>query len=131
MYFYPWGDRIRRRTPSGSQFSLYYLTSKVGAGISRLEKEEQISALDYVRLKERRNPDMAAIRKNRYCFLFNNQYYEVDEFLEPRRRLCLMEVELADENQEVEIPPFVKVRKEVSDDPRYSNYEIAKIKPRT
>lgn len=128
MYLAPWADRIRKRIPAGSGSWLYYLTSKIGAGLVRGEKEEQIGPFDYLRLSERRSPDMATIRKNRYCFLFNNQYYEVDVFMEPELGLCLMEVELEDENQNVEFPPFVKVRKEVTDDPAYSNYEIAKIK---
>jgi len=116
MYLCPWGDRIRKRTPEGSGISLYYLTSKIGVGLSRQEKEEQITPFDYLRLSERRNPDTAVIKKNRYCFLFNNQYYEVDAFIDPRRGLCLMEIELEDEKQEVEIPPFVQVRKEVTND---------------
>lgn len=71
---------------------------------------------------------MNIIRKIRYCFLFKNQYFEMDVFCDPQCGLCLLEIELEDEHQQVEFPPFVKVRMEVTDDPAYSNYEIAKIK---
>lgn len=122
------GERIRKRTPARSEFSLYFVSQKRGLGIARYEKEEQISTLDYLSLMAQKDSDTVAIKKNRYCFVFHNTYYEYDEFIEPRKGLRLMEVELESEEEEVAIPPFALVRKEVTNDPLYSNYEIAKIK---
>lgn len=42
------------------------------------------------------------------------------------KKLCLLEIELLDENDRVELPPFLNVVKEVTVDPEYSNSAIAK-----
>jgi len=124
------GHRIRKRERDGK--SVYYRTEKqtIKPGV-RTEIEKQISALEY-RALARDDRDMARgiIRKKRHCFLHKNQYFELDEFQNPadtcmQKNLCVLEIELTEENDTVEIPPFIKVIKEVTDDPAFSNSEIA------
>ncbi len=116
--------RIRKRTQSG--FSTYYKTRKVKVkpGV-RYEKESKISAPGYESLSQFQDPATKIIRKDRYCFVYRSQYFELDVFIEPVK-ICLLEIELTEENDKVELPPFIKVEKEVTDDPKYSNSEIAK-----
>lgn len=72
-------------------------------------------------------PGSKIIRKYRYCFVYKDQYFEMDAIIEPVQRfsLCLLEIELTEENDKVEIPSFLDVKKEVTDDDRYSNYALA------
>jgi CYTH domain-containing protein len=65
------------------------------------------------------------VLKDRYCFLYEGQYFELDDFLPMKRNICMLEVELSDEAAEVRLPPWINVIKEVTDDPAYSNREIA------
>ena len=44
-------------------------------------------------------------------------------------RQALMEVELTNEKEEFTLPPFIRVLREVTDDPDYSNYSLARIVP--
>lgn len=115
--------RIRQRNQDG--FSSYYLTRKVplSSGI-RQEREQEIRAIDYMEMRKQQIPGSRIIRKNRYCFAYNNQYFELDVFIEPVK-ICLLEIELTERNILVDIPKFLKVKKEVTDDKKYSNFAIA------
>ncbi len=121
------GPRIRKRVSADSS-AIYAKTWKKGFDVSRRETEEQIDPTEYVRLKQFINPDTRAIGKYRHCFLYKNQYFELDQFLNPRVGLWILEIELTRENDLVALPPFLDIEKEVTGDPAYSNYEISKIK---
>ena len=41
-----------------------------------------------------------------------------------------MEIELSSEEQEITIPDFIKVYKEVTNDEQYKNYQMAKEMPK-
>ena len=120
------GARIRERRSRDS--SIYTKTWKRGFDLSRRETDETISPTEYIRLWRFINPDTQVIRKYRYCFLYKNQYFELDRFLEPRRGLWILEIELMEENEPVDLPPFLDIEKEVTGDSAYSNYEISKRK---
>jgi CYTH domain-containing protein/predicted ATPase len=115
-------ERIRKRTQYG--FSVYYFTRKspISSGV-RSEREEEIRELEYIGLQKRRIPGSRIIKKNRYCFAYNNQYFELDIFIEPRGR-CFLEIELTDRNDVLSLPPFLEIEKEVTGDERYSNRAI-------
>ncbi len=118
--------RIRKRDQGGS--ATYYRTekAKLSSGV-RHETEKMITATEYLNLKKLKDPATRTLRKNRHCFVYKNQYFELDFFLEPRKGLCVLEIELTEENDKLVIPPFVSVEKEVTDDSFYSNYAISKM----
>jgi len=121
------GERIRRVNQNG--YNAYYLTEKklvAGAGgVLRKEEERGISALDYIYFSERCDPASKIIRKNRWYFVYNNQYFELDEILGPKK-LWMLEIELIDENDPVKLPPFLKIDREVTGHQKYSNHNIAR-----
>ena len=69
------------------------------------------------------------IHKTRYCLSENNQYFEIDIYPEWDNQ-AIMEIELSDEDQEIKIPEFIKIYKEVTDDERYKNYQMSKEMPK-
>ncbi len=106
-----------------------YLTVKGRAsGITRLEFEYEIpfadaeSMLDKLCLKP-------LIEKTRYLVEHSGLTWEVDEFAGDNAGLVVAEVELEDEAQRVELPPWVG--REVTDDPRYLNSNLVKQPFRT
>ncbi len=119
--------RIRKRTQGG--YSSYYQTHKIKVkpGV-RQETEISISATDYWHLQSLRDLTAKIIRKNRYYFEYKHQYFELDEFIEPADKigLWLLEIELTEENDRVELPPFLKIFREVTAESTYSSYEIAR-----
>lgn len=119
------GEQIRIRKRSQGDSNTYYKTvkSKISPGV-RNETEIRISAKEYVESQKLMIPGSKTIRKFRLCFVYKNQYFELDMIIEPAP-LYLLEIELTEENDKVEIPPFLDVKKEVTDDERYSNYALA------
>ncbi|MEK7123419.1 MAG: AAA family ATPase [Patescibacteria group bacterium] len=121
-------EQIRIRKRSQGDSATYYKTvkSKISPAV-RYETEETISAKEYIKLRELMIPGSKIIRKYRYCFVYKDQYFEMDASIEPVRQipLYLLEIELTEENDKLEIPPFLDVKKEVTADERYSNYALA------
>ena len=68
------------------------------------------------------------IHKIRYCLSDNNQYFEIDIYPEWDKQ-AIMEIELNSEDQEVQIPSFINVIKDVTDEVEYKNYNMAKNMP--
>jgi len=118
--------RIRKRTQNGSSMHYYTRKIKVRPGV-RNETEEKISAEEFNRLSAMRLPYSSRIKKNRFCFVWKNQYFELDVFTEPEwtEGLFILEIELTEENDEVIIPPFLKVNREVTNEQAYSNFSLA------
>lgn len=117
--------RIRKRSQSDSH--MYYRTHKIEvcSGV-RQETEETISAKEYINLQALCDPSKKIICKSRICLVYENQYCEIDIFRDPAG-LCLLEIELTEENDKVTLPPFLDIEKEVTGDKKYSNASLAKI----
>lgn len=117
--------RIRKRSVKNS--NTYYRTHKIKVRSRvRQEKEEKISAKEYLDLQTLKEPKTLTICKSRHCFIYKNQYFELDIFKNPPD-LCLLEIELTDENDKIEIPSFLDVMEEVTDDEKYSNRGLAEV----
>ena len=70
---------------------------------------------------------MRKIRRTRYCCRRTNLYCGIDVY-SFRQDKAIAEIELSNENTAVTFPDFIKVIKEVTDDPEYKNAAPAKIK---
>lgn len=119
-------SRIRKRSQGDS--AIYYRTEKLpvaGSHVSRQELEKRISALEYIRLQKFRDFTANIIRKTRNCFIYNYQYFELDGIYKPRKE-WLLEIELTEENDKVDLPPFLNIEREVTGEEKYSNYGVAK-----
>jgi CYTH domain-containing protein len=119
------GPRIRKRGQNGSY--VYYWTFKrnIENGI-RIEKERQIDVREYEWSLQFQIPGTQAVKKERICFVYKNQYFEYDRFQTPPD-LHLLEIELTDMNDRFELPPYIEVVREVTNDPAYFNANLAKI----
>ncbi|GMQ95033.1 MAG: hypothetical protein BMS9Abin13_143 [Patescibacteria group bacterium] len=116
--------RVRKRGQNGT--FVYYQTMKRALRPSvRVEVEHRISEAEYEWSLRYRLPDTAMLRKRRFCFTFDNQYFELDVLEEPRKGLYLLEIELTEENERITIPPFINVVKEVTNDSSFSNCSLA------
>ncbi|MBI4121141.1 MAG: AAA family ATPase [Parcubacteria group bacterium] len=120
--------RIRRRGQDGTY--VYYRTHKweIPGTFARAETEKHISPEMYGELARVRDPRFAVIQKHRFCFAWENQYFELDVFRDPATGLLLLEVELTRETSKVSLPPFLPVLEDVTGNKMYSNYEIARIR---
>ena len=118
--------RIRQRGSNGNY--IYFMTRKrKGEGIKRIEIEERLSQEEYISLLVEADPACRQIHKERYCLSENGLYYEIDIYPEWKDK-AMMEIELHSEDQEIVFPDHIDVIREVTDDPAFSNHELARIK---
>lgn len=105
----------------------YYYTEKVNqSNISRPEREEKITQDEYLALLSEADTSLHQIRKQRYCFLYEGKYLELDIYPAWKDK-AILEIELSSEDEEFKIPvEFIKVIKEVTEDDRYKNNSLAK-----
>lgn len=91
----------------------------------RLENERLISKDEYLDLLNESDYRKKQITKTRYCFVWNNMYFELDVY--PQwDKWAILEVELTNENNgKIKLPEFFKMIKDVTDDEAYSNYNLA------
>ncbi len=121
--------RIRRRWQKDSG-EIYFFTKKVPTGRPGVQKESErrIDKDEYEELKKEADPEKDVIVKQRLCFFYEWQHFELDVFLEPSRLsgLTVLELELTRENQRVALPNFLKVQREVTGEDEFSNANLAK-----
>lgn len=117
--------RVRQRGSDGNYY--YYETVKRPLNdLKRVEIERRLTQKEYLRRLMDADPGKRTIRKTRYCLLYEGQYFEIDLFpFWNDQAIC--EIELADENVPVILPPQLQVIREVTDDPAYKNAALAQF----
>lgn len=117
----PEGNSERVRARAGR----YYHTLKVHiSNTVREEYEREISRDEYDALLVRRDPNCNLIKKVRHVFTYRAQTFELDVFPFWKNQAYL-EIELPDENTHVDIPDFIEVIREVTEDSRYTNHALS------
>jgi CYTH domain-containing protein len=99
-----------------------FLTIKgLTRGVSRSEFEYDISVEDANTMLDT-ICEKPLIEKKRYKVPVGGLVFEVDEFFGENAGLVVAEVELKDEKQKIDLPPWIGA--EVSGDPRYFNSNL-------
>lgn len=118
--------RIRSRKTG--DITTYFETLKIRiTGMSANEDEHIISKEEYDELMLNADPNKNTIIKDRYCFLFDGQYFELDVFPFWDDK-AFVELELTDPKQKVNLPSFIKLIKDVSKNKKYKNNYLASLK---
>ena len=121
--------RIRRREYTGGKVEYTENTKLRISGMSSVEEERTISAEEYYRLTRNIESGASPLHKVRrtvrYCgLIFEFDYYDKWE------HSCIMEVELPSEAEEIKMPPFVRVLRDVTGIKPYSNHSMAHSFPK-
>lgn len=146
---YPNIDELSKYNPVKAHIEQVYLLSDVGSHRIRkrivndvcsyfetikiritdaiaTEIENIISENDYEKLLAIADPKKCTIEKDRYCFLYNNQYFELDVFPFWDDK-AFLELELRNSNQAVDLPFEISIIKDVSEDKRYKNNNLSSL----
>ena len=118
------GGRIRKRGQGG--VFIYTETHKedVGGSFVRTEAEKRISSREYhERLKEIITGSII-IKKKRICFVYMEQYFELDYFIDIKQGPYL-EIELTNKNHEIKLPPWIPIVRDVTEEKDLSNRALA------
>lgn len=118
--------RVRQRGTSGD-YSYYYTEKRVVDETKnvREEVERKITQNEYIRLLMESDTTKHQIRKDRYCFVYNDRYFELDIYPFWNDK-AILEIEVANADERVCIPEFIRIIKEVTDDSSYKNANLAK-----
>lgn len=120
--------RVRKTIegPADDTKTVYHYNQKkpVETGVHE-ETEREISDKEYEKYLKKSNPEKCAVEKTRFVFEYHDQVFELDLFKGHLKGLAIMEIELDDMEDTVELPPFLKVIKEVTEDKKFTNFSLA------
>ena len=120
-------SRIRRRESGGEVKYIY--TEKIRINdLTCIENEREVAAEEYEELLKLADPERMTVYKTRYCLPFNSRVVEVDIYPFWIDR-AIAEVEMESESEEVILPDFIKVVRDVTAEKQYKNSAIAKRIP--
>lgn len=118
--------RLRKRGYYGNYIYIRTEKKKISETV-REEVETRLSEDEYY--SQLMDGDVTGrIFKSRYCLMYDGVYYEIDIFPFWKKQAYL-EVELLDENDEVKLPEFIKVIREVTGDSAYKNSSLCQKIP--
>lgn len=120
-------ERIRKRGKDGD-FKYYHTLKKRVSAIRRIEEERLISEEEYEKLKERANPKLNTIYKTRYCIPHFKHVLEIDVFPFWKKQ-AFLEIELKDEDEKYELPEYLEIIDDVSENGAYTNRALAELIP--
>lgn len=121
-------DNVVRKIGKNDSF-IYYHETKVMQNQERIVKKRQITAREYIEFLEQKDRDKKVIKKLRQCFIYEQQYFMVDTFLNVKGfPFSIMRIETTKEAQEIKIPPFVWVLREVTEEDVYETRQISDLK---
>ncbi len=128
------GDVERVRSSSiqclGAVFNHYTHTRKtyVSSGTNE-ETEIDIDLKRYAReIAKHSDPEKSVIVKVRHFVEWKDLLFELDIFEGAHKGLAVLEIELKDINQEIELPPFLEIIREVTNEKEFSNFNLASKK---
>ncbi len=113
-----------RMIKSQDKVCYVYTYKKRISMIKCIEEEKDISKDEYERLLQEADKSLRPIEKVRYKLPFGEHVYEIDIYPFWKNK-AVMEVEIDSEEEEFQIPPMVKIIKEVTQDVRYKNFSLA------
>lgn len=92
----------------------------------RIAKKRQVTAREYIELLDTKDNGKKIIKKLRQCFIYEQQYFIVDTFINLKGfPFSIMRIETTREAQQIQIPPFVRVLREVTEEVVYETRMIA------
>lgn len=121
--------RIRKTVKglTGDTDTVFHFNKKKPTGDTGVheETEHKITDKQYQKLLKEADPKKCAVEKIRFVFKWHEQIFELDLFKGHLKGLAILEIELNDKDDKVELPPFLKVVREVTSNRRYTNFSLA------
>ena len=116
-------ERVRKRV-RGEKCEYTHTIKRKLSSMRRIEEEHEIDEAAYLALLERADPGRTPIVKTRSCFYDGGKLWELDVFSFWDDR-AFLEIELKDEAEDFTLPAGIRLIREVTDDPRYTNAALS------
>lgn len=122
-------SRLRKRGRMGKWSYIHTIRKQVSGQV--IEVKTPLTHRDYTHLLDQEDPLHLTVNKIRRCFLYNNQYFQLDIYKEPChprcRGLMLLETYSTLSPQELRdrLPEFLNLDEEVTGDPAFSMFNLS------
>ena len=121
-------ERIRKRGING-RYTYYHTLKRHVTNMTRIEDESVISPDEYEELKKRADSELNIIYKTRYCIPYAGHVLEIDVFPFWKKQ-AFLEIELENEDDGYEIPGYLNVLRDVTEERCYTNHSLAREIPK-
>lgn len=118
--------RIRKRVKNNSAL-YYYSEAQTLSSKERIKTDKILSEREYFNLMREVNPELSVIDKERYSFIYNNHFFKLDIFDFDKSK-GLLSIQVPDEQDNYQLPDYINVVKDVTNNRDYKNYYLAKTK---
>lgn len=120
--------RIRRRGQNGNWTYMHTIRRPEING-EIVELKQQITSREYELLIAQRDASHYSVVKKRRCFLWNNQYFQLDIYQKPCHQRCdglmILETYTTLQGDALKLPSFLEVTREVTGEQEYSMYYLS------
>lgn len=121
-------ERVRMREyPERTEYT--HTKKRRISPVSSIEDERELGPREYSSLLGRIKPGTRAIRKTRHTLPYLSHTLEIDIYPEWEHQ-CIMECELDGEDEDITLPDFITVIREVTGIKKYTNASMAKEFPK-
>ena len=80
----------------------------------RILKRRQLSAREYIEMLDHAAAGCKELKKFRQCFIFEQQYFMVETFLNLDQQPSILRIETAKDQSEITLPSWLTIYKEVT-----------------
>ena len=107
---------------------IYNHEVKIYKNKERIQTKRQITAREYIEICEQQKaPGFKELQKFRQCFIYEQDYFMVETFLNCDGQPSLLRIETNQKEDELKLPKFCKVVREVTEDNLYAASNLARI----
>lgn len=117
--------RLRRRMWEKGKFINVHTTKRRVNENEEIETERQVSNALSESLLTQADPYRHTIHKRRMTFIYEGQYFELDEYLDRLQGLVILETKGMAEGETVKLPGNVEIVKDITGDKNYYNYNLS------
>jgi len=110
-----------------ADFCLYTHSQIISEKGQNIEKKQQISAKEYMRLVENADKSLKELKKRRMCLLYKKTNLIIDTYTEVDGCPSILKVQHEDTKHEPTLPAFIKIVRDITDEKVYSNFSMAKL----
>jgi len=122
-------SRLRKRGRQGKFSYIHTIRNQVGGQV--IEVKTPVGHREYSHLLDQTDPLHLTVNKTRRCFMYNNQYFQLDIYKEPChprcRGLILLETytTLSPREFTERLPSFLNIDQQVTGDPAFSMFNLS------
>ena len=121
---HPGETRRIRQIVSGGEIKYYKTFKRHVTDVKNEEDEGEIDQMEYIRLSQEQLPQCRPLGKTRYRIPYEGHVLEIDVYPFWKDR-AILEIELSRENEGAAIPAYLQIIRDVSNDLRYKNRQLA------